>query len=507
MKHKLFMAVDLGTSFLKTGVYSLDGTCLANWSEPVHSERPEPGVFIQHGDMLYAAILSCIRNTVKLLEDPADVCAIAFTGQMAGSMGVDEHWNDVTGWSCSLDSRYLPYANRLRERHAQDLFEVGGTNAPVMGPKYAWFKDAFPGEHRRIAKYVMLNGYMIGRLANIPVSEAMIDYSLITWTGMADIKRLAWSPVLCGDVGMEPELLPNIVPCTAIGGYLDAEVARGLNLKAGIPLVIGAGDKVSGCTGAGILREGGMIFEASSYGAISCKVRDARMDLQRKNYDIIGAVDDGGYYLHKYIQGSGIAIDWFVNEFIRLETESQRDAFARIEAQAAKVPPGSEQMLSIGLLNGSAIPFDSETKGLFIGHTLSHTKAHFYRALLEGFTYDLALTLDSMRRQYPEYRGQTIKLIGGGAKSPLWPQILADVCGYPFQTIGRGDAALWGTALLAAAGTGEIADLGAAAEQCVRPGITYTPDPQAYAKYQPYVRLYEQFVGDMRRQYEQLNRL
>ena len=99
-------------------------------------------------------------------------------------MAVDEDWNDLTGWSCSLDSRYLPYAEQQRNRFADDLFRISGTNAPVMSAKYAWIRDKFPERHRRIAKYVMLNGYMIGKLSGIAVSEAKIDDSLITWTGM-----------------------------------------------------------------------------------------------------------------------------------------------------------------------------------------------------------------------------------------------------------------------------------------------------------------------------------
>ena len=174
MEQKLYMAVDLGTSFIKTGVYALDGTTLGGWSEPVNAERPAPDQFIQRGENLYQSVLDCLKNTVKELGDRAkDVRAMAFTGQMAGSMGVDENWNDITSWSCSLDSRYLPYANRQREKLSREFFEIGGTNAPVMCSKYEWFKEDFPAEHKKIRKYVMLNGYIIGKLSGVPVDEAI----------------------------------------------------------------------------------------------------------------------------------------------------------------------------------------------------------------------------------------------------------------------------------------------------------------------------------------------
>ena len=221
MGRPLYMAVDLGTSFVKAGVYATTSECLARFSEPVKDERPGPGMFIQRGDDLFESVLRCLRGVAKELGDDArDVAAIAFTGQMAGSMGVDENWGDVTTWSCSMDSRYLPYADRQRAQFADDLFETGGTNAPVMCSKYVWFKEEFPAEHARIAKYVMLNGYVIGRLSHISVSEAKIDNSLTTWTGMADVRARRWSEKLCDEMGIDRALLPEIVDCTAVGGCL-----------------------------------------------------------------------------------------------------------------------------------------------------------------------------------------------------------------------------------------------------------------------------------------------
>ena len=508
MGEPLYMGVDLGTSFVKAGVYNTAGVCLATHSEPVKDERPEPSVFIQRGEDLFQSVFRCIHSAAADLGDAArDVAAIAFTGQMAGSMGVDENWGDITTWSCSLDSRYLPYADRQRELFADDMFEIGCTNAPVMCSKYAWFKDAFPREHARIAKYVMLNGYMIGRLSNIPVDEAKIDNSLITWTGMADVRARQWSKKLCDEMGIDRALLPEIADCTEVGGYLDAKLAGQLGLKSGIPLVLGAGDKVSGCTGAGILNPGDMLFEAGSYGAISCLVQDVRLDSEKRNYDVIGSIDHDSYYLHKYIQGSGIALDWFIRAFVQREGLSVGEAMALAEREAAKVAPGSDRMLAIGLLSGSAMPFDSELKGLFMGHGLNHGLGHFYNALLESFSYDLTLTLDSMCRQYPQYAEQEIMLIGGGAKSAVWPQMLADVTGHRFAILDRPDVNLWGTAMLAAAGTGGIADIARTAREHVAKQRAFEPDEKRHAFYQPYIALYEETMQSLHGLYAKLNAL
>ena len=504
---RLYMAVDLGTSFIKVGVYDLESRRVADCSRPVPDERPAPGIFLQRGDDLFDAVRACVLGAVRQLgPEVRRVEAIAFTGQMAGSMGVDEAWNDVTGWSCTLDSRYLPWAERQRAELGEALFGIGCTNAPVMCSKYAWFRDCFPEEHRRIAKYVMLNGYIIGRLSGILVSEAKIDCSLITWTGLADTRRRAWSPELCRGMGVEAELLPEIVNCTGIGGFLEEGQARALGLRPGIPLVVGAGDKVSGCVGAAILRPGDMIFEASSYGAVSRVERDVRLDMSGRSYDVIGSVDGGSFLAHKYIQGSGISIDWFVDTFIRREGMPASEAFAEAERLAAAVPPGSEKMIAVGLLGGSAMPFDSELRGLFMGHTWSHGMGHFYRALLEGFSYDLALTLAGMDAAYGRADGD-IKLIGGGARSTVWPQMLADVTGRRFTALEREDAGLWGAALLAAAGTGGVDDLAETARAHVRLGRAYVPNEENMRRYEPYVQYYGACLREMHGLYERLNRI
>ena len=500
MNEQLFIGVDLGTSFIKTAVYSLDGVRIADASAPVRDERPGPGIFIQRGEFIYESVCDCLKKTAEALGPRAkDVAGMAFTGQMAGSMGVDADFEDVTTFSCTLDSRYLPFAESQRERFAEDMFFIGGTSAPVMCSKYEWFRTDFPEEHKRIAKYVLLNGYVIGKLARLKAKDAKIDYSLITWTGLSDIKNRSWSEKICRGLDIEPDILPEIVNCTTVGGYLDADIAKELGLPAGVPLIVGAGDKVAGCTGAAIFDDGEMIFEAASYGAISCHVKEPRMNAAHRNYDVIGAVDEKSFYLHKYIQGSGISTDWFVNEFM--------NSFKEAEELAAPIGVGSEKLFAIGLLSGSAIPFDAETKGLFMGHTWAHNKGHFYHALLESFSYDLALTLRAMEEMYPEYKENHIKLIGGGAKSAIWPQMLADVTGRTFERLDREDVAMWGAALLAAKGVGAIDDLYAAAKAHVGIKAVFTPDPEKHEAYKPYVNFYEKQLDRLHDTYKELREI
>ena len=508
MSGNLYMGVDLGTSFIKAAVYDAGGKCYAQSSEAVADERPAPGIFLQHGEDLFGSVMRCIAKSVKDLgEDASRVASMAFTGQMAGSMGIDDQWGDVTTWSCSLDSRYLPYSQSQIDKCSDEFYKISGTGSPVMCGKYEWFKTDFPEEAARIAKYVMLNGYVIGKLSGEDVSKAAIDYSLIAWTGMADIQNGTWSEEICQKLGIDMSILPKIAKGTDIGGYLSEEKAAELGLKPGIPLILGAGDKVAGCIGSGVSRDGDKIFETSSYAALSVQVDAFRPDIEKREFDVIGNITHDKYFVHKYFQGSGITLDWFVDEFVRKEGEKKSEAFRRIEELAAKVPEGSEKMLSIGFLGGSAMPFQPNQKGLFFGHTWSHGKGHFYRSLLEGFSFELAFLMDRVDEIYPEYAGRSVKLIGGGAKSTIWPQILADVTGRTFHVLNREDVALWGAAILGAAGIGDIKDIHAEAEAAVSVTATYTPDPEKHAIYQPYYKEYRKLRTELMGYYDSLSKL
>lgn len=506
MKEILFMTVDLGTSFIKAGVYDTEGHCIANASEPVKDERPRPGMFIQRGEELFQSVLRCIRKGSEALgERAANVEAMAFTGQMAGFMAVDKDWNDVTTWSCSIDTRYSPYADRQMREFAEDFLEISGTNAPQMCSKFEWFCHDFPEDAKRIAKCVMISGYVLGKLGQIPIEEACIDGSLIAWSGMADIRNAKWSDVLCEKLGMDKKYLPKIVDSSAIGGTLCEEMAKITGLKAGIPLIAGAGDKVAGCVGAGILDIGDMIFEAGSYGGFSCMVEDYRPDREEHYFDgIIGPMMDK-MYAHKYISGSGISLDWFAEKFA--VSQNKKEAFAELEELAAAVPPGSDGVLAIGLMGGSSMPYDGDVRGLWMGHNWAHGKGHFYRSLLESFSYDLALTIDRVKAKYPEYDLNRIKIIGGGAKSAFWTQMLADVTGCTFERLDREDIALWGAAILAGNGIGVFPDIREKAKQHVGIVRTFQPDMGNHEIYCRYKELYRQFVKELHPYYVRLAQL
>ncbi len=505
MNDVLLMSVDLGTSFIKTGVYDTESRCIALETEPVKDERPQPGMFIQRGDDLAQAAVSCMKKACETLGDrAAKVEAIAFTGQMSGFMGVDKDWNDVTTWSCSLDNRYMLYAQRQMKELKTEFLKISGTNAPQMAPKYEWFKTEFPQETGRIEKYVMISGYLIGKLSGIPVEEAVMDATYTSWTGLADISRGEWSKEICDAVGLDRKYLPQIVSSNYICGKLSREMARSIGLKSGIALVSGAGDKMAGALGSGVTGPGEMIFEAGSYGEISCCVEDYRADLKTGRIDCLPSAVAGRYFATKFVAGSGITLDWFINTFVRQEGEKLGAAFARMEKGMKDIPVGSGGVMAVGLLGGSSMPLDGTLRGMWMGHDWSHKKEHFYKALLESFSYDFELTMEKLVELYPEYAMKSVKAIGGGAKSDYWMQMSADVAGKRYEILDRDDAAMWGGAILAGNAIGVFADLEETAKAYANVVKAYEPQEGMRQKYRPYVKLYADYLKELHGFYERI---
>lgn len=505
MKEELLMAVDLGTSFIKSGVYDTGGTCVAEALKPVKDYRPASGIFIQKGGELFESVLQCMKEVCGILGDRAmSVEAVSFTGQMSGFMGVGRDWEDITGWSCSLDSRYMPYADRQMEELRDEFLNTAGTNFPQMAPKFEWFQKEFPAETGKIAKYLMISGYVIGRLGNLKIENAVMDRSYASWTGLADIGHDRWSDKICAAIGLSREYLPEIVTSNYICGYLCREMALSIGLKQGTPLVSGAGDKVAGCLGAGIVTPGDMVFEASSYGEISCCVEEYRPDMVERRLDVLASAIPGEFYATHFIAGSGIILNWFVNTFVKRENEEAGEAFKRIDRASLTLGPGCDGVMAIGLFGGSSMPLDSTLKGLWMGHDWSHKPEHFYRSLLESFTYDFALAVERIEALYPEYDLSGMKMIGGGAKSLIWPQMNADVLGKTVYKLNRKDVSMWGAAILAGNAVGIFGDLKTTALAHVKVDGQFAPDGGVKGEYDVHKGLYKAYVQELKSFYKRL---
>lgn len=513
MAQDCLIGVDLGTSVVKTTLFDLEGTAIADAIRETALHQPGPGLAEQQGDDFYKATLDTIREVVEAGKlAPTAVAAIAFDGQMAGAIGIDRQGQALTPWYPSaLDNRYQPYLEQMVKQAGDRLVELNGA-LPFMAPRMLWWKQEHPDLFRRIHKVLILGNYVAGRMAGLSADESFIDPSYLSWIGLSDTADRAWSTELAEMFDLPLEKLPRIVPATTVIGHLTAEAARRCGLASGVPLVAGAGDQVASCLGAGLVEAGQLIDGAGTFSVLATCLDRFLADTRYGMLQSLAApLSDSHWYPMMYISGGGLTHRWFRDQFggeeKRQAESGSGSAYGLLDAQAAELSPGSEGLLFIPHLVGRSCPSDPAVRGTWAGFTWTHEKPHFYRAVLEAIAYDYAEALAVIRDYFPDASFSEVRVIGGGANSDLWNQIKADVLGLPYVRLSREDVAALGCAVMAGHAVGIYPDLAETAAKFAQTTSRVEPRPDYHRHYQDYVAAYRQAFDQLRGLYEMLNRL
>jgi len=503
MNDTYLIGVDLGTSATKAALYRPDGTLVVEASAEVPLYYPQPGVVEQENDDFYQSAAQTVRECItRSGVAPRDVAAIAFDSQMAGVGSVDEAFKPATRFDSWLDMRCQPYIEQLDRHHGDLVTRLTGCPPTCdHGPKMLWWKEERPQEYTRVAKFLMPAAYVAGTMAGLRGDEAYIDHTFIHFTALSDARTGTWSEQLVGLVGIEQEKLPRIVPPWEVVGEVTEEAARDFGLAPGTPIAAGCGDTAAGALGAGIVRPG-MLFDTAGTASVLAGCTD-RFVPDEKNRALLfmRSVVPGLWNPLAYIAGGGQALRWFRDEIFHAENPEGKDPYDLMAESAAQVPPGAEGLFFSPHLGGRICPAAPAMRGAWVGFSWGHTQAHFFRAVLEGIAFEYAYYLRILRELVPDLSLVEARVIGGGARSPVWNQIKADVLGVPFQRLQRAEFATWGSAMIAGRAVGLFEDLAETATVTTEPrGEPVMPRSDATDAYRPLVERYiswQQVLSDM----------
>jgi len=503
----------LGTSVVKASLFDEGGNAVADAVREMAIHYPGPGLAEQNPDNFYVAALETIREAVeKAGIGPASVAAIAYDGQMAGAMGIDRSWNALTPWYPSaLDVRYQPYLKRMVDIAGDRLMQLAGA-MPFAAPRMLWWQQEYPEHFERIYKVVILANYVAGRMAGLNADDAFVDPSYLNWIGLSDTANRAWSPELAEMFNLPLDKLPHIVPATTIIGKLSPEAAAACGLVAGVPLVAGAGDQVATALGAGLVESGQLVDVAGTFSVLATCLDSFLADTRYGMLQSMAApFSDSHWYPMMYIGGGGLTHRWFRDQFGRQEkARAQAEGsspYQLLDEAAANLPPGSDGLIFIPHLAGRSCPPDLEIRGSWVGFTWTHTKAHFYRAVLEGIAYDYAEVLAVIREYFPGTEFIEVRVMGGGANSVVWNQIKADVLGLPYARLQREDVAALGCALMGGNAVGIYPDMAAAARQFAQVVSRVESRPAYHHFYRDYTTIYRQAFDSLRSIHQNLTPL
>ena len=498
------IGVDLGTQGTKAALQDETGKLVKESFEPSRLIYPEPGAVEQDPRDMLESVLRCIRDVVVNSGiAPGDVAAVGIDGQMAGVMGVDADGMAATPYDSWLDTRCGSQRGQFLAYGEEAVIELTGTPVTYAhGPKILWWKNERPDIYRNIRRFVQPAAYCVMRMCGLSGSDAFIDHTYLHFTGFADTANRKWSAELLSELGVDAEKMPRIVkPYDKMGG-LTPEMAGACGLLAGTPMVAGCGDTAASSFGAGIIREGLLFDVAGTASVLACAAADFRPDVKHKTILYAPSVIDGLYTPMAYIGGGGLCLKWFRDSVLQ-----KSHNYSQLDEIAAKIMPGSEDLLFVPHFSGRTCPNDVKVRGSFINISWQHGPAHFYRAIMEGIAYEYGIYKDIIKELNPELDYEQLISVGGGAKSRLFGQIKADALGIPVSTIRLSDTAASGCCAIAGYGVGLYDSLTASVERRALLNETVEPRPDNTALYGRLQKIYAELFPALNGVYSNLQQL
>lgn len=492
----LLLGIDIGTSACKVAAFHLDGRVEATETAEYAIYYPQEGWAEQNPKEWWEAVCAATKNLLqKSAIASTEVVAVGIDGQSWSAIPITNTGEVLCNTPIWMDTRAREICERIRNRIGEDnIFKISGNplQPSYSLPKVLWYKEQCPDVYRRTDKILQSNSY----IAYCLTGEMTQDYSQGYGYSCYDIRSGKWDLDLCREVGMNPDLLPEIVPCHEIVGKVTKKAARQTGLTEGTPVVAGGLDAACGTLGAGVIHNGETQEQGGQAGGMSICTGSCYAD---PRLILSNHVISGKWLLQGGTVGGGGIVRWFESQFGEHEREiaarNSTTSFQEMDVLAENVLPGSEGVIFLPYMAGERSPiWNPSAKGVYYGLDFSKTRAHMIRASMEGVAFSLQHNL--MIAQMAGAKTERLRAMGGAANSRIWTQIKSDITGKPIDVPASDTATTLGAAILAGIGTGVYSDAETAVRKTVQVQRTQLPNPenteiykQVFAKY---LSLYEQ---------------
>jgi xylulokinase len=459
------LGIDVGTSGTRALVIDQGGRIVASATEE-HAAfaSPKIGWAEQSPEDWWRACGIAVKKALAEKSIAADqIACVGFSGQMHGAVMLDESDKVVRPALIWCDVRTQKQCDDLtRKIGAERLIQLtcnpALTNFTVT--KFLWVQENEPQNWKRVRSVMLPKDYVRFRLTG----ERAIDMADASGTLMLDVTNRRWSHEVLEAARIEKSLLPALFESPEVCGKVSESGAKATGLKTGTPVVAGAGDQAAGAIGMGIVTPGAVSATIGTSGVVFAATDRPALDPQGRLHTFCHAIP-GRWHVMGVTQSAGLSLRWFRDNFG--VKSSGGDAYEHLSAEAATVPAGSEDLLWTPYLMGERTPhLDANARAALVGLTASHTRAHVVRAILEGVAYSLKDSFTIFEEMRVPVK--TIRLGGGGARSPLWRQIQADVYNHEVEIVEAEEGAAYGAAILAGVGAKVWPTVDAACEAIIR---------------------------------------
>jgi xylulokinase len=469
------LGIDTSTTATKAVVIDREGRTIAEGVSEYGYDIPRPGWSEQQPASWWTATVAAIRSGLAAAAlGGSDIAAVGLTGQMHGLVLLDRDrevlrpailWNDQRTAAQCDDIR-----RRIGRRH---LVEVTGNDALTgfTAPKLLWVRDEEPDRFERIAHVLLPKDYVRLQLTG----ELALDKADGAGTLLFDLAARDWSPEVLEALGLDAAWFPTTYEGPSVTGQITSAVAEATGLVAGTPVVAGGGDQAANAVGVGVVDPGTMALSLGTSGVVFAATDAPRIEPNGRVHAFCHAVPERWHLMGVMLSAAG-SLRWY------RDTLAPELSFPDLSDEAATASAGSDGLLFLPYLTGERTPHpDPDARGAFVGLTVQHERAHLTRAVMEGVAFGLRDGLDLMLAAGTPKPDQ-IRASGGGVRSGVWRQILADVLEAEIATIATAEGAAFGAGLLAAVGAGwfDTVQEAVAAVVEVAPAAEPGPDRERY---------------------------
>lgn len=479
------IGIDVSTTATKALLVDGSGGVTGVASREYGYDIPHPMWTEQDPHLWWDAAIGAIGQLLASTGiSPDDVDGVGLTGQMHGSVLLDAGGEVIRPAILWNDQRTAEECDEIRVRLGRDrLIAITGNDALTgfTAPKLLWVANHEPENWARVRTVMLPKDYVRFRLTG----ERAVDVADGSGTILFDLAGRTWSPIVLDALGIDPDICPPTFEGPEVTGVVSAEAAGATGLRPGTPVMAGGGDQSANAVGVGAVTSGVMALSLGTSGVVFATTDGPAIESQGRVHAFCHAVPDRWHMMGVMLSAAG-SLRWLRDAL------APEMSFEELVAGAGTVPAGSEGLLFLPYLSGERTPYpDPDARGAFVGLTVSHDLRHMTRAVLEGVAFGLRDGIDLMT-QAGVPRPEVIRASGGGVRSPLWRQILADVLEAEIVLVGTEEGAAYGAGLLAAIGSGLFSDVDeAAGVVATSPGASPSDDVSLYqSQHSTYTRLY-----------------
>jgi xylulokinase len=484
------LGIDVGTGGTRALVIDERGQVRGAASEE-HTpfSSPQPGWAEQDPRDWWRACGIAVRRALQASGVANDqIACVGFSGQMHGAVLLDASDQVIRSAIIWCDQRSEKQGRELNELFGAERLIQLTCNPPLTNftlTKLLWVRESEPANWRRVSHVMLPKDYVRFRLTG----ERATDMADASGTLLLDVANRKWASEVLSKTGIETRLLPALFESPQTCGKVSAAGAEATGLKAGTPVIAGAGDQAAGAVGMGIVRPGVVSATIGTSGVVFAATDRPALDPRGRLHTFCHAVP-GRWHVMGVTQAAGLSLRWFRDRF-GAPSENGRDPYDVLAEEASTAPPGSAGLFWLPYLMGERTPhLDPTARAAFLGLTASHNRSHLVRAIMEGVAYSLKDTFTIFEEM--KVPVTCIRLGGGGARSPLWRQIQADVYDREVEAVEAEEGAAYGAAILAGVGAGAWKSVDEACDAIVRVAHRIAPDPKNAAIMQDGYRTYRQ---------------